>query len=190
MMRKVFFLTLACLIISFNCLAQLSIRGHLGINAQKIDFETIHGQIKGSTGLSIGLDAQLGNKFYFQPGINYSSKKLKIEGVGEISANKINVPIIFGLRLLKPQRKFSSNVRFFVGPNISTTISENFSSAITDISKDDLKDFNLDATAGVGVDLRIFFIDLGYKYGLNDYLSKNGKSTPLNSFFVNLGIRF
>ena len=45
-------------------------------------------------------------------------------------------------------------------------------------------------STGVGVDVRIFFIDLGYKYGLNDYISKNGKSAPLNSFLVNLGVRF
>lgn len=189
-MRKVIILTLSSLTISLSCLAQLSIRGHLGINSQKIDFETIQGQIKGSTGLSIGLDAQFGNKFYFQPGINYSAKKFKIDGVGEISANKMNVPIIFGFRLFKPQSKSSNNIRLFFGPNFSTTISEKFSSTITDINKDDLKDFNLDAIAGVGVDVRIFFIDFGYKYGLNNYINKNGKSTPLNSFLVNLGVRF
>lgn len=189
-MKKVIILTLASLTISLSSLAQLSVRGHLGINTQKINFETIQGQIKGSTGLSIGLDAQFGNKFYFQPGINYSVKKFKIDGIGDITANKINVPVMFGLRLFKPESSFSSNIRFFVGPNFSTTISEKFASAISDINKDDFKDFNLDAIAGIGVDLRIFFIDLGYKYGLNDYISKNGKSTPLNSFLVNLGVRF
>ena len=189
-MRKVVILIFASLTISLSSFAQLSIRGHLGINSQKIDFETIHGQIKGSTGLSIGLDAQFGNKFYFQPGINYSAKKFKIDGAGVISANKINAPIIFGLRLFKSESAFSNNIRFFVGPNFSTTISENFSSAITDINKYDLKDFNIDAIAGIGLDVRIFFIDLGYKYGLNDYINKNGKSSPLNSFLVNLGIRF
>lgn len=74
-MKKAFILTLTSLLISLSSFAQLSIRGHLGINTQKIDFETIQGQIKGSTGLSIGLDAQFGNRFYFQPGINYSAKK-------------------------------------------------------------------------------------------------------------------
>jgi len=189
-MRKVVILTLASLTISLSSFAQLSIRGHLGINTQKIDFETIQGQMKGSTGLSIGLDAQFGNRFYFQPGINYSAKKFKIDGIGDITANKINVPVMFGLRMFKPKSSFSNNIRIFVGPNISTTISEKFSSTITDINKDDLKDFNLDAIAGFGVDVRIFFIDLGYKYGLNDYINKNGKSSPLNSYFVNLGVRF
>jgi hypothetical protein len=189
-MKKVIILTLTSLLISLSSFAQLSVRGHLGINTQKINFETIQGQIKGSTGLSIGLDAQFGNKFYFQPGINYSAKKFKIDGIGDITANKINVPVMFGLRLFKPESSFSSNIRFFVGPNFSTTISEKFASAISDINKDDFKDFNLDAIAGIGVDIRIFFIDLGYKYGLNDYISKNGKSTPLNSFLLNLGVRF
>ena len=189
-MRKIVILTLASLTISLSSFAQLSIRGHLGINTQKIDFETIQGQIKGSTGLSIGLDAQFGNRFYFQPGINYSAKKFKIDGIGEITANKINVPVMFGLRMFKPKSKSSNNIRLFLGPNFSTTINEKISDAITDIDKDDLKDFNLDAIAGVGVDVRIFFIDLGYKYGLNDYISKNGKSAPLISFLVNLGVRF
>ena len=97
---------------------------------------------------------------------------------------------MFGLRMFKPKGSFSNNIRIFVGPNISTTVSEKFSSAITDINKDDLKDFNIDAIAGIGLDVRIFFIDLGYKYGLNDYINKNGKSAPLNSYFVNLGVRF
>ena len=104
--------------------------------------------------------------------------------------NKINVPVMFGLRMFKPKSSFSNNIRFFVGPNISTTVSEKFSSAITDINKDDFKDFNLDAIAGVGVDVRIFFIDLGYKYGLNDYINKNGKSSQLNIFFRQFGGSF
>ncbi|GDX48439.1 hypothetical protein LBMAG25_12570 [Bacteroidota bacterium] len=189
-MKKAFILTLTSLTISLISLAQLSIRGHLGINTQKIDFETIQGQIKGSTGLSIGIDAQFGNMFYFQPGINYSAKKFKIDGIGEITANKLNVPVMFGLRMFKPKSSFSNNIRFFGGPNFSNIINEKISDAITDINKDDLKDFNIDAIAGIGLDVRIFFIDLGYKYGLNDYINKNGKSAPLNSFFVNLGVRF
>jgi hypothetical protein len=175
---------------SLSSSAQLSIRGHLGINSQKIDFETIQGNMKGSTGLSIGLDAQFGNRFYFQLGINYSAKKLKIDGIGDITANKINVPVMFGLRIFKPKSKSSNNIRLFLGPNFSTTINEKISDAITGINKDDLKDFNIDAIAGLGVDFRIFFIDLGYKYGLNNFISKNGKSAPLNGFFVNLGVSF
>ena len=189
-MRKAIIITLVSLTISLSSFAQLSIRGHLGINTQKIDFETIQGQIKGSTGLNVGLDAQFGNRFYFQPGINYSAKKFRISGVGEIEANKINVPIIVGFRLFKHKSRFSKNIRLFVGPNFSTTVNEKISNAITDINKDDLKDFNLDAIAGVGADLKMFFIDLGYKYGLNNYISKNGKATPLNGFLVNLGLRF
>lgn len=189
-MRKAIIITLVSLTISLSSFAQLSIRGHLGINTQRIDFETIQGQIKGSTGLNVGLDAQFGNRFYFQPGINYSAKKFKISDVGEIEANKINVPIIFGLRLFKHKSRFSKNIRLFVGPNFSTTVNEKISNAITDINKDDFKDFNLDAIAGVGADLKMFFIDLGYKYGLNDYISKNGQATPLNGFLVNLGLRF
>ena len=97
---------------------------------------------------------------------------------------------MFGLRMYKPKTSFSNNIRFFIGPNFSSTTNEKISNAITAINKDDLKDFNLDAIAGVGVDLRIFFIELGYKYGLNDFIRKNGKSAPLNSFLVNLGLRF
>ena len=189
-MRKEIIITLVSLTISFSSFAQLSIRGHLGINTQKIDFTTIQGQIKGSTGLNIGLDVQLGNRLYFQPGINYSAKKFRIDGIGEITANKINVPIMIGLRLFKHKSRFSKNIRLFVGPNFSTTINEKISNAITAINKDDLKDFNLDVIGGVGADLKIFFIDLGYKYGLNDYISKNGKAAPLNGFLVNLGLRF
>jgi hypothetical protein len=189
-MRKEIIILFSSLTISLSSSAQLSIRGHLGINAQKIDFETIQGQIKGASGLNIGIDAQFGNRFYFQPGINYSAKKFKIEGIGDIAANKINAPIMVGLRLFKHKSRFSKNIRLFLGPNFSTTINEEISNAITDINKDDLKDFNLDVIGGVGADLKMFFIDLGYKYGLNDYISKNGKATPLNGFLVNLGFRF
>jgi hypothetical protein len=189
-MRKEIIILFSSLTISLSSIAQLSIRGHLGINTQKIDFATIQGQIKGSTGLNIGLDVQLGNRFYFQPGINYSAKKFKIKGIGDIAANKINMPIMVGLRLFKHKTKFSKNIRLFFGPNFSTTVNEKISDAITDINKDDLKNFNLDVLSGVGADLKMFFIDLGYKYGLNDYIRKNSKAAPLNGFLVNLGVRF
>jgi len=88
-MKKAIILTRDFLTISLGSFAQLSMRRHLGIITQKIDFETIHGQIKGSTGLRIGLDAQLGIRVCFQPGINYSLKKFKIDGIGDITENKI-----------------------------------------------------------------------------------------------------
>ena len=189
-MKKSLLITLACLAISAGTHAQLSVRGFFGINTQKINFETVQGQLNGSTGFSLGFDAQMGNRVYFQPGINYTGKKFKIGEIGDITTNKINVPILVGLRLFKPKSGFSNNIRVFIGPNISTTISERISDAITSVNKDDFKNLNFAAVAGVGLDLRIFFIDLGYKYGLNDFVSKGGVSTSLNGYKVNLGLRF
>ena len=189
-MKKSILLSLACLTISLSNCAQLAFRGHIGVNSQKIDFETIQGQINGRTGFSFGIDAQLGNRLYFQPGINYTGKKFKIEGVGDIAANKINVPLVVGLRLVKPKSSFSNNIRIFIGPNLSTTVSERIADAITVVNKDDLKNFNFAAIGGVGLDLSVFFLDLGYKYGLSDFINKNGTATPLNGFNVNAGLRF
>jgi len=189
-MKKSLLITLACLTISLSNYAQLAFRGHIGVNTPNIDYETIQGQIKGTTGFSFGIDAQFGNRLYFQPGINYTGKKFKIDGVGDITANKINVPVLVGLRLVKPKSSFSNNVRIFFGPNLSTTVSERIADAITGVNKEDIKNFNFAAIAGVGLDLRVFFLDLGYKYGLSDFINKNGTATPLNGFNVNAGLRF
>lgn len=190
-MKKSITLTFAFTAISLISLAQLTLRGHIGFNTQKIDFETIQGQLKGATGFGFGFDAQLGgNRFYFQPGINYTGKKFKIDGIGDITANKINVPIFIGFRLIKPSGAFANNIRIFLGPNVSTTISERIADAITGVNKDDFKNLNYGVMAGMGLDLRIFFFDVAYKYGLNDFINKGGSAKPLNGFNVNAGLRF
>jgi hypothetical protein len=177
-------------LINFNAFSQLSFRGHLGINVAKLNAESIRGQIKGSTGYNFGIDAQFGNKVYFQPGVSFNSKKFKIDGVGEINVNKFNIETLIGYRLIKYENNKSNNIRFFIGPNFSTTINEKVSEAITDIDNDDLKNINIGAIIGAGIDFNLFFIDIGYQKGLSNYISNNGKTARLNGFLVNLGIRF
>lgn len=187
-MKNIYFFVI--LLMNYFASAQLNFRANLGINTTNLNYETVHGQIKGATGLSFGGDIQFGKRVYIQPGINYTAKKFKIDGFGEIQANKINLPILFGYRLFTPTNNLTNNVRFFLGPNFSTTISEKISDAITDINKDDLNNFNIAGIGGIGIDVNMFFVDLGYKYGLNNFMNNGGKTASLNGFLVNLGVRF
>ena len=50
------------LMINYIASAQLNFRAHLGVNTTKLNYETVHGQIKGATGLSFGGDIQFGKR--------------------------------------------------------------------------------------------------------------------------------
>jgi hypothetical protein len=168
--------------------AQLSLRPQVGIQFSSLSYESIQGELTGTAGLNFGADLQIGSTFYVQPGVSFNPIKLKLEDIGDIRINKFNVPIMLGYKFFEQEGSKAFGFRLFVGPNFAFTINETISEAINEITLDDLNKFHLSAIGGVGLDLSIFFLDLGYKYGLNKTISI-GDGASLNGFMANAGIR-
>ena len=53
-----------------------------------------------------------------------------------------------------------------------------------------MNNFNIGGIGGIGIDVNMFFVDLSYKYGLNNFMNSGGKTASLNGFLINLGVRF
>ena len=122
--------------------------------------------------------------------MNLNPSKLQIENVGDINITALNVPVMVGYKLFEQEGSRAFGIRLFAGPNFGFRINSKISDAITEIEPEDLKNFDLSAIGGVGFDLSILFVDLGYKYGITETISpKIGEGANLNSFMLNAGVR-
>jgi hypothetical protein len=189
-MKRIILTSIALVLFSLTTIAQISLRPQAGIKVANISYESVHGQLKGKTGISFGADLQVGSTLYLQPGLNLTPIKLEIADIGDIAISKLNVPVMIGYKFFEPDGGRAFGVRLFAGPNLAFSINDKISDAITDITLDDLKKFDLAAIAGVGLDISILFVDVSYKYGLTETISpKIGNAASLNSFLINAGVR-
>lgn len=188
-MKKIILSTALLLIFSISAMGQFSIRPQVGLYFSSIDYESVQGSVKGKTGLHFGADLQIGSPFYVQPGLSITPLKLEIKNVGDISITKLNVPIMVGFKLIDQDIVEAFGVRIFAGPDFAFNVSEKISDVITDVTLDDLKKFHLSGVAGAGLHINIFFLDIGYKFGLTETISpKIGSGAKLNYFVANAGI--
>lgn len=169
--------------------AQLSLRPQAGIQFSSLSYESVHGSVEGRAGYNVGLDLQIGGKLFVQPGINVNARNFEVADVGDVSLTKLNIPVMVGFKMFEPEGERAFGIRIFAGPNFAFNLNESVSDALTDIDPDDFEKFHLALAGGVGFDLSIFFVDLGYLYGLGDSLERDGASTNFNTFFANAGIR-
>jgi hypothetical protein len=176
--------------ISQTSISQLSLRPQLGIQMADLTFESAQGELNAQSGISIGADLQVGKTFYLQPGLIVNPIKFDLDNVGDIRITKLNIPIMVGYKFFEPEGKKSFGFRLYAGPNFAFTVNENIDDAINDITLDNLNNFHLSSIAGVGLDLSIFFVDLGYKFGLTKTIShSSGNYAKLNAILINTGIR-
>ncbi len=189
-MKKLILSTTLLVLLGLSAAAQLSLRPQAGIKFHNLSYESVEGELKSAAGISVGIDLQIGNTFYVQPGLNVNPVKLEIENVGEVKITSLNVPFMIGFKLFEPEGAKAFGLRLFAGPNFGFKVNEKISDAINDITTEDLKKFDLSAIGGVGLDISILFLDLGYKYGITETISpKSGDGANLNSFVANAGIR-
>lgn len=189
-MKKIILSAALLIIFSVNAMGQFSIRPHVGIYFSSLDYESVHGAVKGRSGLHFGIDLQIGAPFYIQPGLNITPVKMEIGNVGDISITQLNIPIMVGYKLTDQNLAKTFGLRIFAGPDFAFNVNENISELITDINSDDVKNYYLSGIVGAGVDINIFFLDVGYKFGLTDTISpKIGSGATLNYFVAFAGVR-
>lgn len=189
-MKKLILTSTVLVLLGVSAMAQISLRPQAGVLFNTLSYESAQGELTSTAGISFGADLQIGGSFYFQPGLNLNPVKLQIENVGDIKITALNVPVMVGYKLFEQEGSRAFGVRIFAGPNFGFHINDKISDAITDIEAEDLKKFDLSAVGGVGFDLSILFVDLGYKFGLTEKISPRiGDGANLNSFMVNAGVR-
>ena len=80
------------------------------------------------------------------------------------------------------------DIRAFTGPNLSFVVDKNLDDAPL-FESDDFKGSVWGWNVGLGFDLTIIFVDVGYTFGLSEVFDNLDSSARNNLFYANAGLR-
>lgn len=189
---KKFFILLALTAFSLcTASAQMSLRLFIGGNSSTLtDIDSFNFDSK--IGYQIGADLQFGSKFYVQPGIQFdyianTVTRSTTGAEGEYKRTNMSIPVMIGYAFGGAESDWG--IRLFTGPNATFNLSDNAEGGTS------AEDLDLNSTiwgwkVGAGMDiLSIFFLDLGYQFGLSEVFEDLEDSPVNNLFYVNGGLR-
>jgi hypothetical protein len=190
-MKKVLFTLVLALFSLCTVSAQMSLRLFLGLNSSTLtDIDSANFDSK--VGYQIGGDLQFGSKFYVQPGLQLEfvsntiiDPRTNLEE--DYKRTNLAIPVIVGYSFGGAESDWG--FRVFTGPNAVFNLSEKTEdeSVFEDL---DLNSVTWRWKAGAGVDfLSIFFVDLGYQFGLSEVFKDLEESPKSNVFYGNAGVR-
>jgi len=191
MKKLLLVLAAMCIVAVSNAqLPGISFGPKIGVNLAQVttNVGSITDQMK--TGYDLGFFLRFGGKCYFQPELLYSSSGVTFSGIipggspSDIKLKSINVPLMFGARLLNLK---IVNVRVLGGPIASFIVNKDVTyNGVMDQTKEvSLNNAKWGFQVGAGVDVLMFTLDLRYNVDFNKQFSKqvNGfdwKSQPVN----------
>jgi hypothetical protein len=209
-MKKIIFITATIALAITSSYAQhFDIRAYGGFNVLQLTSDNgstlinsvLHNQtVSGRPGGQFGAAVTFGSRFYVQPGIQYSFLSTEIVNENVVTGNEwkdqttikaISVPLKAGFRLIDPETESLFNVRIFGGFDGSHVLSVDHSEksgAIDDIDASDFSNLIMSADFGLGLDIFIFYIDMGYQLGLTPVYT-GGDDSKANAFYSNIGLR-
>jgi len=187
----------------------LDLRAYAGVNILQLTTDNgtsiiggvVHRKtVSGRPGFQFGAGVTFGERFYVQPGFQYTLLSTKIINKSTVTGTEfkdestlgiISVPLKFGFRLINPETEDLFNVRLFAGfdgYHVIKVTHGTKSGKINEITKDDYSNLIMNADFGIGLDISVFFLDVGYQLGLSPVHS-SGDLSKANSFYTNLGFR-
>ncbi|MCW5897662.1 MAG: PorT family protein [Flavobacteriales bacterium] len=194
-------LTTIAALCATGAMAQLEIRPHVGMNLQNFTEAPTYSEWKSKAGFQVGGDLMFGSKVHFSAGLQYvlgnvgiTSTTTNINGEevtveGTVSTGSLRVPLRFGYRFVDPEERPAFNFRLFGGLAASLPI-------VTEFDQDGVRDvkFNdtqLAITAGAGLDISVFFIDVSYDIGMTPVFDDEriDVDPKANMLQVNAGVR-
>ena len=191
-MKKTIFTLAIILGAAFGLQAQFDIKPAFGVNSSHLTTEHVDWKTEGRIGYQFGVSVLVGNKFYLEPGIFWSTYSKDVYSTSnpdsaafENSIHTIRIPAYLGYHILGSEETLA-DLRIFGGLGASFVTSVKNDS--DDLSKDDFKNFILDFTAGMGVDVWIFFVEWNYTLGLTPVFTA-GSDAKSQAFGGNLGVR-
>ncbi len=183
--------------------AQFAIRPYVGMNNSKLTKDLFTNEdLKSTFGYQVGVDLQVGNKFYVQPGLQLEFLKNK-EITGPVSnledfdlkRTYLRIPVMLGYNFTGMDSPFG--FRIFTGPNAAFKLSGKVGNegVVGDVDLiDNMRSVILGWNIGAGIDIvKYVFVDAGYEFGLVEIFEDvEGLNSGIrnNLFYVNAGLRF
>ena len=178
---------------------ELTIYAGASFNTMNVSADDYESTI--TPGWTVGMNFRRGKFFYWQVGARYNNAvyTLKPYSLGGnvpdsldnvFSIKDIDIPITGGINVLSMTDKVVA-LRFFVSavPAFTLGVGDND----INITKDNVKKFNLYGQGGVGLDVFFLTLEVGYNYGFMDMMQQTDgtdvQSKP-GQVFVNLGFRW
>ncbi len=163
-MKNIFLTVSFTVIMALSAFAQngsgFGLKGGVNYNANGSYFNAISNTSEDPTatvGYHIGLFAKLGGKVYFRPELVYTSTKSDYDTAGDFSMQKLDAPLLVGLKVLGP-------VHVFAGPSLQYILESDLSNAVINNLEDD---FSVGLNFGIGLNIDQLGIDLRYERGFN-----------------------
>ncbi|MBX2980224.1 MAG: PorT family protein [Flavobacteriales bacterium] len=177
--------------------AQLEIRPYVGMNQQNLTAPPPLSSWKSATGYQFGADLVLGGRMFMSAGAQYMATSTVLNTTlttqntaeGTLNTGLLRIPLRLGLRLMDPSEQPLVNLRPFVGFAAGFPLSSSFDQ--DGVNNVELGTGQFHVTLGAGMDISIFFIDLGYDMGLNPVFDDNSFAvdSKSNILQVNAGLR-
>ena len=209
-MRKSYLTILAIVCgMSYGFAQNLDVRLYGGMNVLQltsdqgtslIDGTLHHKTVSGRPGYQFGAAITFGERFYVQPGIQFTTISTKVVNQDNVTGTELtdetkvklfSVPLRFGVRLIDPEVEDVFNIRLFAGIEGHHVVGVDHttkSGKIDDIDKDDFSNLIINGDFGMGIDFFFLFVEAGYQLGLSPVYS-GGDLAKANSFYGNLGLR-
>ncbi len=201
---KKFLFFIAFVFIASITYAQTVINPKVGINASSLSTDPQGQEVKARIGYQLGLDARIGNRVYFQPGLFYFKQSSRLRTVdqlpgqgvqqleGDLNRQGLQLLTQVGFAIVDGEGfKFRVNA----GPAISVITAANGGGL--DLNKDKYKGANLTGNAGLGLDIFFLTIDYNYEFGFSDVFEnealtqRNFSDAPkLQRSTFNVGVKF
>ena len=156
--------------------------------------------LRGRPGVQAGVSLSVGNQFYVEPGLQYSTLSVSVTNINTTSGlelldkstlHVVSVPVKAGIKIINPDVEDIVNVRLFGGLDGHHVLAVNHrekSGSIDDIEVEDFHNLILNADLGIGLDVAKISLETGYQLGLTS-LYANGDKSKANMFYVNVGLR-
>lgn len=179
--------------------AQLAIRPTVGINSVTLTEDLNDGEWRSRLGHQFGIDLQLGDRFYVQPGLFWESHNNVVTpddtGVRiNFKSSHLRVPLSIGVKLFDKGLDNLINVRLYGGLDASFRLSTEGNDKLFNLNLEDnsLKKAFWGYHAGIGADFLFLFADVGYRWGASRFFKMESvnNGARMNVFFANAGIKF
>ncbi|HLO58123.1 MAG TPA: porin family protein [Bacteroidales bacterium] len=183
--------------------AQYAIRPYVGMNNSTLTKNLFTNEnLKYTFGYQVGVDLQLGNKFYVQPGVQFEFlKNSNITGPVsslqdfDLKRTYFRIPLMIGYNFSGMDSPLG--LRVFTGPNaafkLGGKVGDNGVVGEVDLV-DNMRSMIWGWNVGVGIDvIRYVFVDAGYEFGLSEVFDDQpdlNSGIRNNLFYVNAGLRF
>ena len=162
---------------------------------------TLDADFSADIGWTLGLDARMGSRFYFQPGAffarNVTVTKLKGDTLfsdddleDKIVRSSLRLKALAGYNLV---HKDGFKLRLNAGPSYDFIMSVDNSDDKIDFEEKDFKGGSFNFDSGLGLDIWFLTAEMGYSYGLTDAFNQDEGfefDSRYNTFYFTLGVVF